>query len=245
MAKNITADEIPWEMLKEYGITKERIEKSKNMDSLLMGNYTRPLQFFKSGGAVRIEGEAAIRVYNGNDGWKVDLQTVSRRPRLSDYIGVYGKALDDDQKKSLLDTGNAGSPVIFRDSNGNDRKVMVSLNPDTNRIVTFPHEHVQLPKENDIEGRICGVQMTEEQKTRYLNGEAVHLKGMTKKNGETFDACIQFSAFEKRAAFVTPEWLREMRKESNNEGQAQEQKKEVVAKEQEAADTGKKAGRSR
>lgn len=67
------------------------------------------------------------------------------------------------------------------------------------------------------------------------NGEAVHLKGMLKKNGETFDACVQFSAYERRAAFVTPEWLKEMRKESEQESAAQGQKQGVAEEKKEAA----------
>ena len=250
MAKNITVEDLPWDMLKEYGITRERMEKTGNIDSMLFGNYTKPVQFFKTDNGVRIDGEAAVRVYEGKDGWKVDLQTVCRKPRLGDYIGVYGTALNDRQKKSLLDTGHAGSPVVVRDSSGKEKKYMVSLNPDTNRVVTFPHSSVLLPKENEVEGRICGVQMTEDQMSRYRNGEAVHMKGMLKKNGETFDACVQFSAYERRAAFVTPEWLREMRKESEQESLAHGQKqgeaveKKEAAKLNETEGTGKKAGRA-
>lgn len=223
MSNRITPDDLPWDELRKWGITRERMEKTGNLDRLLYGGYTRPVTFFRTEGGQKIEGEAAVRVYRTSDQWKIEMQTRCERPSQNDRISVFGTALTDDQKRNLLDTGHAGA-VTIKDGNGKESQVLVSLNPDTNRIVTFPMQFAALPKEGGVEGRICGVQMNEDQKSQFLKGEPVYLTGLKNSKGESFDACVQFSAYERRAVFTTPEWLREQQRREKDlqESNAQE-----------------------
>ena len=174
MSNRITPDDLPWDELKKWGITRERMEKTGNLDRLLYGNYSKPVPFFRNDGGQKIEGEAAIRCYKSGDTWKIDMQTRCEKPTMKDWIGVYGVALNEEQKKQLLNTGHAGSPFVFKDKDGKENSVFVSLNPETNRLVTFPTQYATLPKEGDVEGKIAGVVMNDEQKAAYLKGEPVH-----------------------------------------------------------------------
>lgn len=251
MSNRITPDDLPWDKLKKWGITRERMEKTGNLDRLLYGNYSKPVPFFRNDGGQKIEGEAAIRCYKSGDTWKIDMQTRCEKPTMKDWIGVYGTQLSEEQKKQLLDTGHAGSPLVFKDKDGKENSVFVSLNPETNRVVTFPTQYATLPKEGGVEGKIAGVVMNDEQKAAYLKGEPVHLKDLTNSKGEKFESCVQFSAYERRAVYTTPEWLREQKKaaEAQSQNQSQEStqkketKKEKEAKQQKQQTEEKKASR--
>lgn len=242
MSTRITPDDLPWDELKKWGITREKMEKTGNLDRLLYGNYSRPVQFYRNDGGQKIEGEAAIRCYKSGDTWKIDMQTRCEKPTMKDWIGVYGVALSEEQKKQLLDTGHVGSPVVFKDKDGKENSVFVSLNPDTNRVVTFPTQYVTLPKEGGVEGKIAGVTMTEDQKAAYLKGEPVYLKDLTNSKGEKFDSCIQFSAYERRAVYVTPEWLREQKKAAESQNLSQDSSKKQEAKKTQEAKQQKEQG---
>ena len=234
MSNRITPDELPWEQLKQWGITRERMEKTGNLDRLLYGNYTRPVTFYRTDGGQKIEGEAAVRVYRAGDQWKVDMQTRCEKPSMNDRISIYGTLLPDEQKKNLLDTGHAGA-VTIKDASGKESQVLVSLNPDTNRTVTFPRQYASLPKEGGVEGKICGVQMTDEQKAQYMKGEPVLMRGLTNSKGESFDSCVQFSAYERRAVFTSPEWLREQKAQEHQQSKAEGEKKGRKAAEHDEA----------
>ena len=77
------------------------------------------------------------------------------------------------------------------------------------------------------------------QMEKYLNGEAVYLKGMKRSDGQTFDACVQFSARTRKNDFTHPEWLKEALK-----AEKEALKKMESLGEKQGEDTGKKKGRS-
>ena len=66
-------------------------------------------------------------------------------------------------------------------------------------------ESVTGPKDN----MIAGVRLDQNQMAKYLKGDAVYLKGMKRSGGQTFDACVQFSACTRKNDFTHPEWLKE------------------------------------
>ena len=100
----------------------------------------------------------------------------------------------------------------------------------------MPAESVTGPK-NKL---IAGVRLDQNQMAKYLNGDADFLKGMKRSDGQSFDACVQFSACTRKNDFTHPEWLKE----------ALKAEKEVLKKmeslgENQGEDTGKKKGMSR
>lgn len=228
MSNRITPDDLPCDELKKWGITREKMEKTGNLDRLLYGNYSKPVPFFCNDGGQKIEGEAAIRCFKSGDTWKNDMQTRCDKPTMKDWIGVYGVALNEEQKKQLLDTGHGGSPLVFKDKDGKENSVFVSLNPETNRVVTFSTQYATLPKEGGVEGKIAGVVLNDEQKAAYLKGEPVHLKDLTNSKGEKSESCVRFSAYERRAVYTSPEWLRIQKKAA--EAQSQNQSQEATQK---------------
>ena len=201
----ITVDQIPWDDLKSWGITRSAVEQNKeNIERLLSGRFTSPLQFYRSEGGMHIEGVAALRCYAGRDGMRLEMQGIAPKITENSKLYVFGTELSKEQVRNLLDTGHAGSLVESRDGS---RKYLVSLNRETNRLVTYPSEGMTGPKD----GMIAGVRLTPEQMEKYRAGEAVFLRGLTRSDGTRFDACAQFSAWTRRNDFTHPEWLRKSR----------------------------------
>ena len=93
--------------------------------------------------------------------------------------------------------------------------------------------------------------MNDEQKAAYLKGEPVHLKDLTNSKGEKFESRVQFSAYERRAVYTNPEWLRIQKKateaqsqnQSQESAQKKETKKEKEAKQQKQQGEEKKSSR--
>lgn len=214
----ITADQVPWDQLKAWGIHRSQLESSKeNMERLLCGRFTTPQSFYRSDGDMHMEGSAAIRVYMGKDGAKVELQGIGPKIAENSRLYLFGVELSKEQVRGLLDTGHAGSPVQSKDGS---RQYLVSLNRDTNRLVSYPMEAMVGPKD----GMVAGVRLTDEQKEKYCRGEAVFLEGLTRGDGTKFDACAQFSAWTRKNEFTHPEWLRKAQEEKKTREKEQAMK---------------------
>lgn len=228
----LTAEQIPWDSLKSWGIQRLQIENNKEaMDRLLSGRFTSPLPFFRNEGDMHLDGNAAIRCYQGKESVKIEMQCIGPKITENSRLYVFGVELSKDQVKNLCDTGHAGSVVESKDGS---KKYLVSLNKETNRLVTYPAEAVNGPKD----GMIAGVKLSEDQMKKYCAGEAVYLKNMVKSDGSRFDACVQFSAVARKNEFTHPQWLKEAQK-------AEKKAKEQIAAavQEEAPKKGK--GRSR
>jgi len=199
----LSAEQIPWDSLKAWGIQRAQIESNKeNMEKLLSGRFTSPMAFFRNEGDMHLEGNAAIRCYQNKDGVKIEMQCIGPKITENSKLYVFGVELSKEQVKNLCDTGHAGSVVESKDGS---KKYLVSLNRETNRLVTYPAEAVNGPKD----GMIAGVKLTEEQMRKYCAGEAVYLRNMVKSDGTRFDACAQFSAVARKNEFTHPQWLKE------------------------------------
>ena len=232
MAK-LEANEIPWQKLAGWGIQQKMLEANHEaMQRLMAGRYTPPMNFYRKEEGLSVEGQAAIRCYKAKDG-SVKLQGVGEPITENSKLYLFGVELTRDQVRNLAETGHAGSLVPSKDGS---KQYFVSLNRETNRLVSMPAESVTGPKD----GMIAGVRLDNEQMSKYLKGEAVYLKGMTRTDGQKFDACVQFSAWTRKNDFTHPEWLKE----------AQKAEKEALKKmeslgENQGEDNGKKKGRSR
>ena len=232
----LSVEQIPWDQLKAWGISRSMMEQSKdNMERLLAGRYTSPLSFYRSEGDMHLEGNAAIRCYASKDGVKIELQGIG--PKITDQskLFVFGVELSADQVKSLVETGHAGSLVQSKDGK---KQFLVSLNKDTNRLVTYPAEGMTGPKD----GMIAGVKLSDEQLKKYCAGEAVYLRGMQRSDGSRFDACAQFSAWTRRNDFTHPEWLR---KSQEAEKKAKEALGQAVAEPAKQEQQEEKKGKGR
>ena len=234
MAK-LEANEIPWQKLAGWGIQQKMLEANHEaMQRLMAGRYTPPMNFYRKEEGLSVEGQAAIRCYKAKDGSvKLELQGVGEPITENSKLYLFGVELTRDQVRNLAETGHAGSLVPSKDGS---KQYFVSLNRETNRLVSMPAESVTGPKD----GMVAGVRLDNEQMSKYLKGEAVYLKGMTRNDGQKFDACVQFSAWTRKNDFTHPEWLKE----------AQKAEKEALKKmeslgENQGEDNGKKKGRSR
>ena len=233
MAK-LEANQIPWQKLAEWGIQQRVLEANQEaMQRLIAGRYTPPMNFYRKDDGLSVEGQAAIRCYKAKDGSvKLELQGVGEPITENSKLYLFGVELTREQVKNLADTGHAGSLVPSKDGS---KQYFVSLNKETNRLVSMPAESVTGPKDS----MIAGVRLDQNQMEKYLNGEAVYLKGMKRSDGQTFDACVQFSAWTRKNDFTHPEWLKEALK-----AEKEALKKMESLGEKQGEDTGKKKGRS-
>lgn len=210
MSTRIKFEDLPWKQLEEIGITQKNITGSGNQERLTSGMYTSPLNFYLSGDNRRIEGEAAVRVYQYKGEWRIDLQTIAKEPKIESIFGV---KLTEEQKESLLKFGHAGSLVEI-----NNNKLFVSLNPHTKRLVTYPAEFVKAIK------NIGGISLTADQQKEYVSGKIFNIREMRNKNGESFSADVVFSAYDRKPVFIKQNTLKEEVDKSQNKRQGKQQK---------------------
>lgn len=224
----LDANAIPWEKLSGWGIQRSSLENNKEaMERLLAGRFTPPLTFYRKDDNIHVEGQAALRCYKGSDGTiKLEMQGIGEKITENSKLYLFGVELSKEQVKNLVEVGHAGSLVSSKDG---DKQFFVSLNKETNRLVSFPAANVTGPKD----GIVAGVKMSQEQMADYLAGKPIYLRNMTRTDGSKFDACVQFSAWTRKNDFTHPEWLKAAQKaEKEAKEKLAEAVKEAPEKEQ-------------
>ena len=192
MAK-LSIEKIPWDALAKLGITKETLESTDNLNNLL--NYNKTSLLAIKGKLPNIEitgGHAKLLMRNNEKGEpELRLELVRKYPNLKGAI--YGTYLTDTQKQQILDGGCAN--IKCNTKNG-ELNLLVSLDTDTNQL-----NHVDASKIS-IQDSLAGVKLSPEQKNQLLNGDTIHVTGMKRKDGESFDAKVAYNAINKGLVFL-------------------------------------------
>ena len=125
-----------------------------------------------------------------------------------------GHKLSNEEKETLLATGNLGKTIEVTPKNGEPFSAYVSIDPQTNEVIALRADRVSIPKE------IKGVILSDQQYKDLLEGKAVKVEGMTSKSGKSFDATLQVNAEKKGLEFIFGD------KKSLQERKAQHQEQE-------------------
>jgi hypothetical protein len=183
----INPDLVDWQKFERYGITREGLEKSGNLDKLLDYQKTNVMPVAMKFDEETLRTDARFSLRKQEDGaFSPNIHLIRHKPDLErSYFGV---KFTEEDKQNLLKTGNLGRVVDAEFKQGEKTPILLTLDKQTNELVAFRKEWLKVPE------TYKGVQLNEEQKQKLSNGEKVEVKGMTSTQGKSFDGEVQFNA---------------------------------------------------
>ena len=196
--KNATAidsEKVDWKMLDDLGLSRERLEQSRELEKMLNWQKSNLITITVPIGDTIIHTEARLAFRtddNGNIG--LAIHPLRKEPQLD--FPYMGYKFSPEEKEALLATGNLGKTIEVTPKNGESFSAYVSIDPQTNEIIALRADRVNIPKE------IKGVTLSDAQYKDLVEGKAVKVEGMTAKSGKTFSATLQVNAERKGIEFI-------------------------------------------
>jgi hypothetical protein len=186
---------VDWSQLEKLGVSKDFLKNTKNLDPML--NFQKspdliPITLKTDNITIHTDARLAFRPdEDGN--FKVAVHAVRSKPELDrPYFGV---TLTDEDKKNLLQTGNAGRILHPQYREGETTPVFLSIDKLTNELVAARADKINIPEE------IKGAKLNENQRKELAEGRAVFVEGMTARNGNEFSAWLQVDADKRGVGF--------------------------------------------
>jgi primosomal replication protein N len=178
---------VDWKKFEKFGITRESLEKSGEMNKLLDYQKTNVMPVSLKFDEETLRSDARFSLRKQDDGtFAPNIHLIRHKPDLErPYFGI---KFTEEDKKNLLTTGNLGRVVEAEYKKGEKTPILLSLDKQTNELVAFRKEWLKIPD------TYKGAKLDEEQKQKLSNGEKVEVKGMTSTKGKPFDGEIQFNA---------------------------------------------------
>ena len=196
--KNVTAinpEHVDWNMLETLGLSKEKLEQSGELDKILNWQKTNLLPIAIPVGDITIHTEARLAFRTDEDG-KISLAVHSLRKEPQLDFPYMGHKFSNEEKETLLATGNLGKTIEVMPKNGEPFSAYISIDPQTNELIALRADRISIPQE------IKGVTLSDGQYKDLVEGKAVKVEGMTSKNGKSFDATLQVNAEKKGIEFI-------------------------------------------
>ena len=217
--KNATAinpERVDWKMLETLGLSKEKLEQNGELDKMLNWQKTNLLPIAIPMGEITIHTEARLAFRTDEEG-KISLAVHSLRKEPQLDFPYMGHKFSNEEKETLLATGNLGKTIEVTPKNGESFSAYVSIDPQTNEVIALRADRVSIPKE------IKGVTLSDQQYKDLIEGKAVKVEGMTSKSGKSFDATLQVNAEKKGIEFIfgDKKSLQERKAQHQEQGQKQ------------------------
>ena len=196
--KNATAinpERVDWKMLETLGLSKEKLEQNGELDKILNWQKTNLLPIAIPVGDITIHTEARLAFRTDEEG-KISLAVHSLRKEPQLDFPYMGHKFSNEEKETLLATGNLGKTIEVMPKNGEPFSAYISIDPQTNELIALRADRISIPQE------IKGVTLSDGQYKDLVEGKAVKVEGMTSKNGKSFDATLQVNAEKKGIEFI-------------------------------------------
>ena len=167
-------------------------------------------------GETTIHTEARLAFRTEEEG-KISLAVHSLRKEPQLDFPYMGHKFSNEEKETLLATGNLGKTIEVTPKSGEPFSAYVSIAPQTNEVIALRADRVSIPKE------IKGVTLSDQHYKDLIEGKAVKVEGMTSKNGKSFDATLQVNAEKKGIEFIfgDKKSLQERKAQHQEQGQKQ------------------------
>jgi hypothetical protein len=212
-AKNyaINPELVDWQKFERYGITREALEKSGNLDKLLDYQKTNLMPVAMKFDSETLYSDARFSLRKqGDDTFAPSIHLIRHKPDLErPYFSV---EFSKEDKDNLLKTGNLGRIVEAEYRKGEKTPVFLSIDRLTNEFAAVRASGVKVPDTYQ------SVQLNEQQKKELSEGKAVFLKDMKNSRGELYSGNIQYNADKRYFAKVTDY--------SQNQSQSRRQEKQ-------------------
>lgn len=194
------AEDIDWDTLASLGVQRKQIEDNGMLDQMLRGFQTdRTVRVHFNLGTLSHSNDSQLSLKPNADG---RLSVVSHGILDPEKMQkqFFGYDITDNDKKTLLQTGNMGHPATVTNRAGEPVEALVSRNLKTNELVAFPVERVNIPEEKN------GHRFTADEAARLKRGETVVCRFLAKsKDGDTpktYQAPVQFNAAKMQVEFL-------------------------------------------
>lgn len=174
-------EQIDWETMNNLGLSKDRLEKINQLDTLLKGYKTNQLiPVSINFGSAILRTDVRLSLQQSENGIVVPaLHGIRKEPNLK--YDFFGHKFTDEDKKNLLETGNMGRVVdLVNTKTGENIPSIISVDRLTNELIALKTEFIKIPNE------IKGVILNEEQKQALKDGKSLHLDGMTSTKEQIF-----------------------------------------------------------
>ncbi|MBW4769338.1 DUF4099 domain-containing protein [Hoylesella nanceiensis] len=214
--KNATAideSKIDWKQLDDLGLTRERLEQSGELAKMLNWQKSNLITITVPIGDTTIYTDARLAFRTDGEGnIGLAIHPLRKEPQLD--FPYLGHKFSSEEKEQLLATGNLGKTIEITPKNGEPFAAYVSIDPQTNELITLRADRVAIPKE------IKGVTLSDAQYKDLVEGKAVKVEGMTAKSGKSFDAILQVNAEKKGIEFIfeNKQGLKERQQHSQQQG---------------------------
>jgi hypothetical protein len=191
----ISENEVDWDSLQKLGVSKEMLQKRKCLDTMLNFGKSPLLPVKMDLEGISVDTQARLAFRKGDDD-KITLSVhgVRAQPELDKPF--YGHQFTDEEKKTLLETGNLGKVLDLKKTDGSVLPIYVSVDKLTNEIVALRADKINIPDE------IKGVRLDDKQKQGLQEGKAVLVENMTGRNGKEFSAHLQVNAEKRGLEFI-------------------------------------------
>ena len=141
---------INWEELGKFGISKEMLEQSGQLDSMLKGyktNRTMPLTL-NIPGVLTAKLDARLSFISNGGQVMLGIHGIRKEPELD--RPYFGHIFTEEDKKNLRESGNMGRVADLNLRGNTTEPCLISIDKNTNELVAVRQEHVYIP--NEIKG---------------------------------------------------------------------------------------------
>lgn len=206
----IDESRIDWNQLEKLGVTRETLEATGSLDAMLNWGKSPvliPITPKFDDVTLRTDARLSFREIEGK--LTVAIHAVRKSPDLDrPFFGIH---FTDDEKKSLLKSGNAGSVLNVEYSGQKPIAAYISIDKLTNELVAVRADKIHIPNE------IKGVSLDDKQMQDLKEGKAIYLEDMLSKSGKLFNATLQINADKKGLEFSFDNDHKQTQQQSNSE----------------------------
>jgi len=206
----IDESRIDWTQLEKLGVTRETLENTGSLHAMLNWGKSPVLipiapKFEEM--TLRTDARLSFREIEGK--LTVAIHAVRRSPELDrPFFGIH---FTEDDKKNLLNNGNAGRIIAIEFPGQQPIPAYVSIDKLTNELVFVGSEKIRIPNE------IKGVSLNDMQTQSLKEGKAIYLEDMLSKSGKFFNATLQINADKRGIEFSFDNNQSQSQKQSNSE----------------------------
>lgn len=211
----INADSIDWEKIqKQWGITREDLEKSGALDQMVY-NHKSPQLFTVTPqfGNEKYSLQAKLSFRTNPDGsYSLVPHFIRNEPQLDQTFRGYQFTKED--KAELRKTGNLGKAVELADpKTGEVQKCLVSIDRLTNEIEAMPVDKIY------IKPKVANITLDMQAIGILKNGGMIREQHVELPNGAKFTADLQYNAAKRDIVFVNSDVYRQKQEQNSSQQQ--------------------------